>query len=171
MNKDYIVIYIKEMSTEEIKQAMDLAIEKIKKDTTIFTFIINFNYYLLFSYFSYFFKSTFYVNSMMFIHKDLSYLVQKPLCITVHDNGIQILTNFIPYENISIFGYTAGIVDLDILGSIDSKLKLELNNNKTRISINCLNGTKLINLIKKNMYYHIRYNKINTEVISFYKST
>jgi hypothetical protein len=178
-NKDYVVIYISEesrkMSSEEIKVFMNTTIQKIKKETSIFTYLINLNYYFIFSYFSFFFKSLFIVNSLIFSNEKVSYLVKKPLNLFVTDKGIKIHNFFIPYEHITIFGYGAGIVDLEILGSIienSETLKVVLENDKkTKISMNCLNGPKLLNLIKKNMYYHIRYNKINTDVITYYKNT
>jgi hypothetical protein len=171
--KDYIIIYIKEMSSEEIKKSMDIAIAKIKKETSFFTFFINLNYYFIFSYFNFLFKSTFIASSLIINFDKTNYLVKKPVQIVVLDNGIKIHNNFVPYENVVIFKYLAGIVNIEILGSVNKDLKFELDSsgNKINISVNCINGMNLVKLIKKNMYYHIRYNKINTEVINYYKNT
>ncbi len=170
--KDYIIINITtEMSTQEIKRIMDQAIEKIKKETTFLTFILNLNYYFIFSYFSFFFNKVFIGNSLILSHNKLSYLVNKTFKMVVSDNGILIDTVFIPYENITTFCYGAGIITLDILASIENNEKIKVNLEKdklTTISINCKNGINLVNSIKKNMYYHIRYNKINTDVMNYY---
>ncbi len=159
------------MSSEEIKKAMHTAIQKIKSETSILTYIINMNYYFLFCYFHFLFVSSFLVNSIIFAFEDTNYLVKKNSFIIVQEKGIKLYNNFIPYENITVFSYKAGIVNLNILGTIDKNLKITLGTDVLKVSLNCLNGEKLVKLIKKNMYYHIRYNKINTEVISYYKNT
>jgi hypothetical protein len=174
--KDYIIINISsEMSSDEIKEIVQNAIQKIKKETTIFQFLFNLNYYFIFSYFSFFFNKLFIVNSLIVTHNNVSYLIKKPLNLFVTDHGIKLHTFFIPYENITTFSSNAGIVELNILGSIadaEECLKVVLENDKqTTFSLNCKNGNYLVSLIKKNMYYHIRYNKINTDVINYYKTT
>jgi hypothetical protein len=174
--KDYIIINItKEMSTEEIKEIVSSAIQKIKKETSYFQFILNLNYFFIFSYFSFLFSKIFVVNSLIITHNDTSYLVKKPLKLIITDHGIKLHNFFIPYENITIFKSNEEFIEINILGSIineNDTLKIILESNKqTTFSLNCKNGNYLVSLIKKNMYYHIRYNKINTDVMNYYITT
>jgi hypothetical protein len=171
--KDYVIIHIKEMSQTDIQVIMNNAIQKIKKETSLFTFIVNFNYYLIFSYFSFLFNHTFLINKVIFNFKETSYLIKNNLLLIVTDKGIKIQNNFIPYENITKYGNNDNQFFINIFGIIDfqnEKLKFSLGNGNLTIAFDSTNPCKLINLIRKNMNYHIRYNKINTEVISWYST-
>ena len=162
------------MSQTEIQIAINNAIQKIKKETSLFTFIINFNYYLIFSYFSFLFNHTFLINKVIFNFKETNYIIKNNLLLIVTDKGIKIQNNFIPYENITKYGNNGNQIFINIFGIIDfqenQKLKFSLGNDNLTIAFDCNNPYKLINLIKKNMNYHIIYNKLNTEVISWYST-
>ena len=78
--------------------------------------------------------------------------------LTLYDNGIEIENSFIPYEYIVSFNDESLIVLADEnLKPADSLLKLKFKN---------VNDT-LMKTIKNNMYYHLKYNKVNLDMLTY----
>ena len=62
-------------------------------------------------------------------------------------------------------------INIQILGTIDyidNNIKINLSNGLINIYCLCDNPHKLSKYLKKNMYYHIKHNKINDEVMAYY---
>jgi len=89
--------------------------------------------------------------------------------ILITSTGIDLIKFHIPYENILIFGKENNNIVMNIFAKINES-NLEPSSNICKITINFekLNDS-IMNDIKKNMYYHIKYNKINQNVIDYYK--
>jgi hypothetical protein len=49
-----------------------------------------------------------------------------------------------------------------------SKINLELSEGIVELLFTCDNPLNIIKIIKKNMYYHIKYNKINENSINYF---
>ena len=78
--------------------------------------------------------------------------------ITLYDNGIEIENSFIPYEYIVSFSDESIILLVDKnMKPADSILKLKFKN---------VNNT-LMKTIKNNMYYHLKYNKVNLDMLAY----
>jgi hypothetical protein len=77
--------------------------------------------------------------------------------ITLYDNGIEIKNSFIPYEYIVSFSNKSITLLVDEnLKPADSVLKLKLEEDNT-----------LMKTIKNNMYYHLKYNKVNLDMLTY----
>ena len=78
--------------------------------------------------------------------------------LTLYDNGIEIENSFIPYEYIVSFNDESLVILADKnLKPADSLLKLKFKN---------VNDT-LMKTIKNNMYYHLKYNKVNLDMLTY----
>ena len=78
--------------------------------------------------------------------------------ITLYDNGIEIENSFIPYEYIVSFSDESIMLLVDKnMKPADSILKLKFKN---------VNNT-LMKTIKNNMYYHLKYNKVNLDMLAY----
>ena len=78
--------------------------------------------------------------------------------LTLYDNGIEIKNSFIPYEYIVSFNDESIILLADEnLKPADSLIKIKLKEE------NC----SLVKIIKNNMYYHLKYNKVNLEMLTY----
>ena len=79
--------------------------------------------------------------------------------ITLYDNGIEIKNSFIPYEYIVSFSNQSITLLVDEnLKPADSVLKLKLKTVK---------GGTLVKTIKNNMYYHLKYNAVNLDMLTY----
>jgi len=78
--------------------------------------------------------------------------------LTLYDDGIEIKNSFIPYEYIVSFNDESIILLADKnLKPADSLIKFKLKEE------NC----SLVKIIKNNMYYHLKYNKVNLEMLTY----
>lgn len=78
--------------------------------------------------------------------------------LTLYDNGIEIGNSFIPYEYIVSFNDKSILLLADEnLKPADSILKLNIKN----INVNLMKN------IKSNMYYHLKYNPVNLDMLTF----
>lgn len=144
------------VTNEEIIQN---ALTFINKQETLFTLIINIQYYILTLILSFLnmslYKKTFQVFDIEI--NDTIFITEKK--VTILDKGIELWDNFIPYEYIMRFGYNEeGYAHLDILGK----------ETVTKMSFMCSDPEYMMRLIKNNMYYHIKYNSIDKNVIGRY---
>jgi hypothetical protein len=114
-------------------------VKRIKISRTYFQIILHYLYYV--------FKK--------FIH----YKKQLLEDFILYDNGMKIKKSFIPYEYIISFNTTSLILlakqEDDTIVPADSIIKIKFN---TTIDTD---------IIKNNLYYHLKYNNINMEIFQF----
>ena len=157
------------------------AIKKINNDISVIRNIIYLQYYLL-SYtflilqkfiigniFNTLYQKKIIIGDILIFGGE--YLSNKKSQIILYEKGIIIQDTFIPYENIISFGEVMNFkfCCLELFAEIKES-KIILNENVIKLIIQLDNPTFLCDIIKKNMYYHIKYNKINEETITFYKN-
>ena len=97
--------------------------------------------------------------------------------IDVLDNGINLYSFFIPYEAIITYSYNNDEFFIEFFGSVelgDKTIKLKIDKSKTYLKFNLMNNNKaayLSQLIKWNMFYHLKYNKNNIDknIVEYYQ--
>jgi len=162
---------------EEARSKIDIiknAIAKITKEQTIIRVIINYYYYVLSTYFSFMyvlFSRKYNIVRTVFYYQSREYIFNKKSVIYVLDNGIFLDSINIPYESVVSFGSNKNVCTLQIFGSLnftDSKLRIGICKNNIKIDIELEYESDIVNIIKENMYYHIKYNKVNKDIVEFY---
>ena len=180
----YIIINIEEMETINLNENKVItdAIKKINKEQNLFNLILYINYYLLTTYinflfnlfkfkqFNLFFKKIKIENIFLYHNKEF----YKSQCINdliLYDNGMILNNLFIPYENIIKFGHKNDTVYLDIfakINKIEDNFTVSLGHSIVNINIKTEFSLKLCKYIKFNLFYHIKYNKINSDIVKQY---
>jgi hypothetical protein len=116
------------------------------------------------------------VKSISFLYNKKEYLCKTPAKVSFTDQHINIAGFTIPYEYIIAIGKeynlspNKNVFIISVLGKIthnDEKVDFELCNDITKILLFTDKSLDLTNMTIKNMYYHIKYNKINKEVIDY----
>jgi hypothetical protein len=92
----------------------------------------------------YFFDDSIYINNFKIPYEYIIYIMQ------INNNNIYIV----------LFG--------NISSDDSSKINLELSEGIVELLFTCDNPLNIIKIIKKNMYYHIKYNKINENSINYF---
>jgi len=164
------------VSSEMKMVIMESAIQKINKQEKLITTLLNYQYYLIKYYLSFLtilFCKKFIIHKMYFSQKDhqLNYLIQKDSVLYLYDNGIYFNKCHIPYENILQFGIEKDICVLHILGKIEKKddvLTMSLDKNILKVIFKMDTPGLFLKSMKNNMFYHIKYNKVNETAIQFY---
>ena len=88
----------------------------------------------------------------------------------IYDNGIGILNTFINYEYILTFKVIkSGCCVIEVLGTLNENKKFIASSNRFVIIIKHKNFLNIQNLIKQNMFYHIKYNKVNEDVFDYFE--
>ena len=179
----FVIINIGEMETinlnenQLITNAVTNAVKKINKEQSLLRLLLYINYYILTTYinclinlfkikhFSLFLKK-FKTDNIILYHNKEFY---KPQCINdliLYDNGMILNDLFIPYENIIQFAYTDDTVYLDLFAKINKdNFTFSLGHNVVNIVIKTRFSSKICKHIKHNLYYHIKYNKIDFDII------
>lgn len=112
-------------------------VRNIRLTQTLFQVMIHYLYYIFKRYLKY--KK---------IYKD----------IILYDNGIEIKKSFIPYEYIVSFDNKSMVLLADKnLNPADSLLIFNLPDETDG----------LMKIIKSNMYYHLKYNEVNLDMLTF----
>jgi hypothetical protein len=139
---------------------MESTIQKINKESYFFIFYLFIRWLFSMSYYKAIPVKSIKYNSEIYDNT-------KKILIT--STGIDLIKFHIPYENILIFGKENNNIVMNIFAKINES-NLEPSSNICKITINFekLNDS-IMGDIKKNMYYHIKYNKINQNVIDYYK--
>ena len=148
-------------SDEIIKNAIII----INKNETNFRNFINYNYYLFTLFLSIlkiFYYCSFHIDNFIMKYDDkiITYKINK---LIILDNGINLNGIFLYYENIIQFGYDENKVYLNIISKIEEPKKI-------LITFESDYAKNITNTIKINMYYHIKYHKINKEVLEMINS-
>ena len=152
------------------------ALERINKDETLIRSIINWNYYIFtyfFSYMSILFCKKYSVSKIYFVEKNQEEIVlYEKRTIFLYDKGFFIDSFLIPYEYIVSFSDHGGICEHDIFATIDKNdFKIILGDGLLKLIVEMDYPRDFCKDIKINMYYHIKYNKINEEVFDHYFKT
>lgn len=112
-------------------------VRNIRLTQTLFQVMIHYLYYIFKRYLKY--KK---------VYKD----------IILYDNGIEIKNSFIPYEYIVSFDNKSMVLLADKnLNPADSLLIFNLPDETDG----------LMKIIKSNMYYHLKYNEVNLDMLTF----
>ena len=168
------------------KDLIDFAIQKIKKEQTLTLIFLDKVYYFLTNFIKIVYALVFNSNALTFFcikkieiksvilkYNDLNYIANKTTALLLYDNGIILNKLFIPYENIIEFER----INNDLFNiTIFAKIKNEKNNcyinlGNEVITINIISNNlsyQINKYIKSNMYYHIKYNKMNSDVVKYY---
>ena len=116
-------------------------VRNVKLTRTIFQVLIHYLYFIFYKKY-FFYKKVF---------KEM----------TLYESGIEIKNSFIPYEYIVSFD----IDSIIILAKYENKKFIPFDSLST---IYIHDGSKnLIKTLKNNMYYHLRYNDVNLEMLQF----
>ena len=175
--RSYISIEIESMELIRNKKvSLERALIIINNEQTFIQhlFIVYYNIIkklLTFIYITNIYCKTFYVNKFRIKNKEHWYISDKSVNLHIFDDCIYINNFKIPYEYIIFFRNLNNTVYIKIFGNIvneNNKLNLELSEGFIEILCEYSNSKMLIDCIKKNMYYHIKYNKIDQNVISFF---
>jgi len=186
--RSFVIIEIESMELVNIKkERIEKAIQIINNNQTKVEYALILYYNIFKQFLHYFYNFTyikicindicykkFELKTIDFIHNKHIFSFKKSLNLFVYDNCISIddFNNFnIPYEYITTFRAFNDIIRIQILGTIDNvdnNVKIKLSGGIINVYCRCNNANDLSNQIKKNMYYHIKYNKINDEVVSYY---
>ena len=138
---------------------MELTIQKINKESFLFIFYLYIRWVL-----SYILNYCKVVPVKSIKYNNLVYFCKT---ILIKSNGIELNNFHIPYENILTFKRENNDIILFIFAKISETL--ELSSTICEINIECEKiNDDIIDDIKRNMYYHIKYNKINENVIDVY---
>ena len=177
----YIIINIEEMEIDK-KQIIINAVKQINKEQSLLHLLLYINYYYLSYYLNIIFwllpsvniclfSKKFKIENICFHHNEMFY---KSSCINdliLYDNGMILNDLFIPYENIIQFGYTDDTVYLDLFAKInkmEDNFTFSLGHNIVNVSIKSNSSIKIFKYIKSNLYYHIKYNKMNFDIVKYY---
>ena len=167
------------METLSPEQMINNAIIFINKQETMLRYISNMNYYFMSLFLSFlnmviYFKS-YEISNVVIKQDDESRLLNKTQLtsnkLLIFDNGIKLYNFFIPYESILQFGNIDDRVYFTIFGKIEfgeKILKITLDKSKVHITFKAKNNKCSVfirNAVKWNMYYHIKYNKMNKQLI------
>ena len=161
------------------KNSLERAITIINNEQTLFKYIM-IGYYniikklLNYVYIHDIYCKNFCVNNFKIKDKEHWYISNKPVNLIILDNCIYINNFKIPYEYIILFFNKTDMIYLKIFGNIvneNNKINLELSSDFIEILFNYTNSTHIINCIKTNMFYHIKYNKISEVAIEYFLKT
>ena len=151
---------------------------------TLFQRYVHFMYYIMTMYIPYlqfmFYKSFSIKMCILKYNEDIRLLkIKNNNQFFITDSGISILGFFIPYEHIIRFSYYSDKIIMDIFASYNVKtdksifLQLQhtfVKDTFVRMTFKTENkcvSKKIFDLLKTNLHYHLKYNKINTEHLPF----
>ena len=152
---------------------MDSAIKKINKQQTFLEIISNINYYLisllLFNF--KFYSKTIQINDFSIFHLNKEYKLFSNKFIVLYDNGVFINgCVFIKYEYIISIESFKNTSIIKIFGSIKNNLFDNNLDSTIDILLNLDDPDNFCNILKSNMCYHIKFNKIEPSVIEKFKN-
>jgi len=154
------------------------AIKRINREETLIRSIINYQYYLINYYLSFLcilFCKRYIVTKIIFYQLEngskRSYISDSKKTLFLYDKGFCINDLLIPYENVLEFGMNNGFLVVDVFAKIvheNQKINMFLDNSIIKLAIEMENPKNFMENMKSNMYYHIKYNKINKEILQYY---
>jgi len=159
-----------EMETEkDIEAVIKNAILIVNKDETLFRYFLNKIYYTLaFLSFIFYYYNLYNISNVLVKSNNESRLIHKKNNgnLLILDNGIKLYNFFFSYETILQFGFEDKRIWLTVFVDIrfsEKSITLLKNDqlSKVHFSFQIKNPEYVIQSLKKNMYYHFKYNKIN----------
>ena len=181
MNRKNSFIVIEIMEQKTPKDCMDHALGIINKELSLLTYLRYLNYYLITCYASfirYFYTKKFDIYSVVVkdahFKRMLSPEQNFPNELLILDNGITFYGFFVPYENILQYACFSNKCYIEMYVQVELKNKeitLTLDKKRTMMTFRLHNSklaSQLSKSMKMNMYYHIKFNKINIKVLEYY---
>ena len=174
-NFGHIVIDIEDLEMGKLDSIiLENAIKQINSEISIFKSFIYFYYYLFVYYLSFLkilFVKKIKIDKLIFNKNNESMIVMNNIRdIYLSDNAIYIKNNEVPYENIISFGKIDNFCCIELFATVhylNNDINIKLNKNVTRLFFKNKDSRSLCDSIKNNMYYHLKYNKIDTSVCHY----
>ena len=178
--QSYISIEIESMEIIKYKKfSLEHALIIINNEQTFLQYLLVVYYNIIKKILSFIhidlYYKRFYVNKFKLINNNDLYVSVKPVNgnqLILFDDCMCINYFKIPYEYILLSKtYSNNTVYIKIFGNIinkNNKFDIELSDGFIEILFEYTNPKIVLDCIKKNMYYHIKYNKINDDVIKYY---
>jgi hypothetical protein len=165
-------VIINIMETINSDQMINNAIKFINSQESFVRYLMNIYYWLLVNLtFNFYFKKFDISNVIIKFGNDTRLLNEKHLKLTLLDNGINIFNYFISYDVIQSFSYTRNTINIVFFGRVDfsnKTAKITIGNSTTFLSFKVSKNTSSIcNIIKWNMYYHIKYGSVDKKMIDY----
>ena len=162
------------------KKQIENAIQIINKEQTFFNNILVMYYVFCKCILSYVYIKNIYakvytVKKIYIVSEKEKVIIEHPLTIKITDCGIHVHTFFIPYEYIIRYNnkWNDDVIYMEVFASIvkndDNTIQLETKKEVLKLYMKFDNNIpSIVKNIKKNMYYHIKYNKIDESVIDYF---
>ncbi len=176
----FITIQIEDMEMLELRKSrLENAVVKINKEGVLNDLLI-FYYNFLKIVFGYIHVSNIYNKTFKVLQlrvnvsSDKVYYFYKDIYITIYDNKLFINVSEIPYEYIITFTSRNEFIFMELFATtkvVDKKLKFILSDKKISVILRFMDSNKasiFCKLLRQNMYYHIKYNKIDETVIDYF---
>jgi len=167
------IIKIEDFVIDEmfVQNVMKKALTKIKKDESIYKRVFDYIYYRISRYIFFlciFFYKKYTIDEItLFENKEKKYESTGMNTLIISDTGFNIYRTHIPYENIISFCCIDNYFCLDVYAKYDKKT-LCLDKTVSIVVLKTKSAQKIMKNIKQNMYYHIKYNKLNESVMKYY---
>jgi hypothetical protein len=175
----FITVQIEDMENLDLrKKRLDSALVKIDKESVLNDMIILY-YNLLKLICGYIYISTIYIKTFKILQlnvyaNDTIYRFYKDMFLKINDDKMFINVSQVPYEYIITFVCNEEYIFMELFAKtkvIDKKLKLLPSDKKIQLILRFASkelATKICQLMRQNMYYHIKYNKIDENVIDYF---
>jgi hypothetical protein len=171
---DFIVIEIESIESMNYRKSrIEYAINKINQDYNLFDKIKIF-YYNLLKWILNLLRIN-YVYTKTFKIKQINVneiKIENSMLFKITEKGIFINESFISYEYIITFKTNVNELFIQLFGTIEKNENLIIKPSKNIITVVVKfqkNQNGIVENIKRNMYYHIKYNKINEDAIDYFK--
>jgi len=144
----------------------EVFLKNLKLNQTFWEVLKNYFYYI-FSLFYLFYRN--YTVSKFYFHTPSDSYLSKGKNISILDRGI-LLEDFktlIPYENVMrVQKYNDNVYALFCLAKIEDDT-IVLGDSIIVIELHINEKYDFVNDVVKNMYYHLKYNKINIDILKY----
>ena len=178
MEGDFIVIQMPEAQMPEAQTAQNLidnAYKFININESFINRIMNHYYYIVSQLFLLLGLVIYFKNieiSGGFInYKDLSWNIKSKNKLVILDSGIYVCSNFVRYESIIKIGIHSNNLILTIFGSVENHnkfIRIKNNNLSYTVLLKINKPLQVFNIIKSNMFYHIKYNQVDKKIVEYY---
>ena len=156
---------------KDVSDVLKNAISIINKNETLFFYIINNIYLFCYLRFIFYYYNMYTVSNVLIKSDEKCRLIRNTNgYLLILDNGIKLYDFFFPYESILQFGFEGKRVFVTVFVSItfNEKAITFLKNeyvSKVVLSFQIKYPETVVQTIKRNMYYHFKYNKINKTIL------
>jgi hypothetical protein len=153
------------LSDKKFNFIMGEAIKEINSRITVWRKIIHFFYYLFYKIFPYYSNKV--SVQVIKISDNVNVIEKYNDSISVHSIGFHIDHIFVPYEYMVRIDGGKNIIDIELFGRIQNGTIFYC---KSTVIVRIIgkNMKKLQFKLMDNLYYHMKYNKINKEAAFFF---